>query len=59
MKLICQVERRLDTASPGHRWWTPPGSALGPGAEMMCGLLVGGTGQNAQVPIGASPVNFP
>ena len=30
-----------------------------PGAKTVCGLLVGGTGQNAQVPRGASPVNSP
>ena len=30
-----------------------------PGAETVCGVLVGGTGQNAQVLSGASPVNEP
>ena len=30
-----------------------------PGAETWCGWLVGGTGQNAQVAIGALPVNSP
>jgi hypothetical protein len=30
-----------------------------PGADTACGVLVGGTGQNAQVLIGALPVNSP
>ncbi|SKU47302.1 Uncharacterised protein [Mycobacteroides abscessus subsp. abscessus] len=35
-------------------------SSLGsPAAWMGCGLLVGGTGQNAHTPSGAFPVNSP